>query len=88
MQGCLVILQMETNRYLNALYSSSPHREGLQTASNLGLGFHLGPVLEQVADYVCLASPGCHVERCLTSLERRKESTISGRVSAAGMDRT
>lgn len=41
--------------------------------SNLGLGLHLGSVLEQVSDYVCLPCPGCHVERCLTTLENTQK---------------
>ena len=48
--------------------------------SNLGFGLHLGSVLEQVSDYVCLARPGCHVESCLTSLEDT-ETVISGTFS-------
>lgn len=52
-------------------------------SSNLGLGLHLGSVLEQVSDYVCLACPGCHVESCLTSLEDTKKTVISGSFSNA-----
>lgn len=36
--------------------------------SDLGLGLHLGSVLEQVSDDICLAGPGRHVEGRLTPL--------------------
>ena len=49
---------------------------GKQTGSNLGLGFHLGPGLEQVADHVRLAGPGGHVERRLSSLQRCRDGAV------------
>lgn len=43
--------------------------ESRAQCSNLGLGVHLRSVLQQVSDYIGLASPGSHVKSRLPSLE-------------------
>lgn len=67
-QRCLVVLYTERwgdrQRYSMDWMN---HNEALCT--NLGLGVHLGSVLQQITNYICLASPRRHVERRFPSLE-------------------
>lgn len=81
MQRCLVILQ-EKRGWLFAgilAHNADIVIDNEAHSSNLGLGLHLGSVLEQVSDYIGLTCPGCHMESCLTSLKRHKKTVISGR---------